>query len=161
MVWSEHVGDALGHHKEDRGTIKFQPGERPPPTVVGTLLRILVAVPLLYFYFTEVKEIFDLRTFKDWSYAFYGLGVYLFFAFFIRPKPGSYMGNVYYWVNGEHYYGDPYTTTDDINNLLLWMMAFLLPGVIICEAIIDPFRLLLRLAFPAWYERERKIMGKK
>ncbi len=157
MRFTERLGDAAGNHKEDRGRISVTPGDRPPPTISGILVRWLLAAPLIYFFVSVVKESFSLHSWKDWTYAIYGLGVYLFFAYFIRPEPGSYFGRLYYRHDlNEDSYDDPYTTADNLNNFLLVMKAFFFPGVIICEAITDPFRLLLRWMFPAWYRQKTK-----
>lgn len=156
MSFTERLGDAVGNRKEERGTISLNPGELPPPTITGILLRWLIAIPLLYLYSIIVKESFSLHTWKQWTYAIYGLGVYLFFAFFIRPHPGSYFGRQFYrYDRNEYSYDDPYTTADDLNNFLLVMKVFFFPGVIICEAVLDPFRLILRWMFPAWYGRKK------
>lgn len=154
MSWTEDLGD-IGRDQGDRGTIEFTPGKRPPPTLKGSIVRIILAILLVRFYVWAIAEAFDPITYKDWAFYGWMLFVYGFFAYFVRPKPGSYLGGVFYH-QGKCTTDDPYTKTDDINNLLLNIKIFFLPGVILSESIIEPFRLLLRVMFPVWYKDKKK-----
>ncbi len=151
MSLSEHLGDSV-RDQSDRGTVSVTVVDRPPPTLLGTVIRIILAIIFIALYFHALHEYYQVLNRTRLIYACWGLFVYTFFGFFIRPQPGSYMG-LKESRHGSH--DDPWTNTDDINRLLAFLKVFFLPGMVIGEAFVDSFRLLLRFLFPAWYAHEK------
>lgn len=143
----------LHNQGNEKGTIDFTPGQRPPPTVQGTILRIVFATVFVGVTFALYYAKFEPQSFKDYMIYFSLLFFYCFFGFFVRPKPGSYLGHYYYdyrnrpLIHGERdgsYYDDPFTNEDNINRTLENLQLLLFPGLLVSEALVDTFKLVFK-----------------
>ncbi|HNV72352.1 MAG TPA: hypothetical protein PKO06_21770, partial [Candidatus Ozemobacteraceae bacterium] len=79
MSLSERIGD-IGRDQSDRGTISITPEFRVP-TLLGTTLRIVLAVAFIALYFYGLHEYYGVLNRKRLLYACWGLFVYAFFKF--------------------------------------------------------------------------------
>ncbi len=114
------------------------PQRKPWTIVVG----LIVSIILICLYFYAVKEYFSPSTLKEWMYAVYGLFVYLFFAFFVRPMPD--MNNLGMVNSRGQTVDNPFTGSDNVNRGLLTLSLILLPGLIVTQSLWDAIKLPFR-----------------
>jgi hypothetical protein len=119
------------------GSVELGRSKRPPRSNGAILVRFIFTVMIvggLYLLlFTKMYE----PSLKNLAMTTSILLVYCIIAYLVRPEPDT--SNIG-WLGGVM--DDPFRYSDDINRFLLFLKAFLLPGVFLAESIIDATRLI-------------------